>query len=115
MAERSIEEMAESVPSHTLTIYIAGDVDSARQVLNVMAHERGMCVTVTPTKFIYSGGSEDGMAIGIINYPRFPTTPESLDAFAEDIVECLMPLLNQRSASVVGPKITRTYVLKKSR
>jgi len=34
-----------------------------------------LCVTITPTKFIYVGGWEPGCIIGLINYPRFPSEP----------------------------------------
>lgn len=31
----------------------------------------GLCVTVTQTQFIYTGGNEPGCAVGLIKYPRF--------------------------------------------
>ena len=32
----------------------------------------GLCVTVTPTQYVYTGGTERGAIVGLINYPRFP-------------------------------------------
>lgn len=32
----------------------------------------GLCVTVTSTRFIYTGGWEMGYRVGLRNYPRFP-------------------------------------------
>jgi hypothetical protein len=36
------------------------------------------CVTVTPTKFIYTGGNEPGAVIGLIQYPRFERHSQTL-------------------------------------
>lgn len=38
------------------TIYIAGDAEHAKQVCRDFCLAVGLCVTVTPTTFIYSGG-----------------------------------------------------------
>jgi hypothetical protein len=42
------------------TIYIAGPVAKIESVCRKFC-ERGMCVTVTPTTYIYTGGSEGGV------------------------------------------------------
>jgi hypothetical protein len=71
--------------------------------------EAGFAVTVTPTKFIYTGGEEDGAIIGIINYPRFPSTPEDLTAHAVEIAWGLMYHYNQFRVSIVCDD--NTYML----
>lgn len=69
-------------------------------------NETGFCVTVTPTKYIYTGGEEDGAIVGIINYPRFFSTPELLKERALILAEKLRDILNQYRVTVVMPEET---------
>jgi hypothetical protein len=62
----------------------------------------GLCVTVTPTEFIYTGGAESGVAVGLINYPRFPAEPAEIFAKAEALALHLIDGLHQHSASIVA-------------
>lgn len=90
------------VPTYIATIYIAGDIDTAKRWLRGEAYQHGLCVTVTPTSFIYTGGEETGMAIGLVNYPRFPSTQSDLYERAMRIAACLVRELCQKSALVVA-------------
>lgn len=89
--------------SFASTIYIAGDYDQAREACRQFCLERGLCVTVTRTTYIYSGGEEAGVAVGLINYPRFPTERGDLANLARELGEFLMEWLHQMSFTVVGP------------
>ena len=60
----------------------------------------GFCVTVTPTKYIYTGGQEDGVVVGIRNYPRFPSTEEELEGRAIQIARELMEIACQWSCMI---------------
>lgn len=60
-----------TVLTHQVTIWMAGDLATARRVCRKHCHGEGACFTVTPSKFIYTGGEEDGFAIGLVNYPGF--------------------------------------------
>ena len=60
-------------------------IDEVKDLLQDYVNEVGLCVTVSPTTFIYKDGREEGVIIGLINYPRFPTTKEKLERTAEDI------------------------------
>ena len=55
----------------------------------------GLCVTVTPTTFVYSHGREPGAIVGLINYPRFPKEPVDIRAYALTLAENLRGNLNQ--------------------
>lgn len=55
-------------------IYTSGPISRIEQVCREECYEDGLCVTVTPVKFIYTGGEELGAEIGLINYPRFPSS-----------------------------------------
>ena len=60
-----------------------------------------LAVTLTNTKFIYVNGYEDGMIIGLINYPRFPNTKEKIKDTALNIAELLMYKFKQYRISVI--------------
>lgn len=61
-----------TVNTYFATIFMAGDIDTAKRVIRKHAMDEGMCVTIEPTTYIYTGGEEQGFKIGYINYPRFP-------------------------------------------
>jgi len=93
-------------PTIKIEIYIAGDLDQARNICKEWCMEVGACVTVDPTEYIYTGGAETGVRIGLINYPRFPTTYEELLSKAEQLSDRLMRGLFQHSYSIVTPSET---------
>jgi len=66
----------------------------------------GLCVTVTQTQYIYTSGREAGCAVGLINYPRFPSTPEQIRAHALELAGRLRDRLGQFKVSVVMPDET---------
>lgn len=43
-----------------------------REGLQRLVEREELCVTVTATEYAYPGGGENGVIIGLINYPRFP-------------------------------------------
>ena len=61
----------------------------------------GFCVSLTRTVYVYKGGREEGIMVGIINYPRFPATPGELKAFALDIASRLKEALGQLRVTLV--------------
>ncbi len=67
------------------------------------------CYSLTETKFIYTGGHEKGVVVGLINYPRFERTNEHILQNAIDIGSMLMYKLNQYRVTITTP--TKTYML----
>ena len=66
----------------------------------------GLCVTVTPTSYIYVNGGENGCIIGILNYPRFPKTKKELVNHALNLIDILKVKLKQiRISYTVNDKI----------
>lgn len=69
-------------------------------------------MTIEPTLFIYTGGEESGFVVGILNYPRFPATPESINATARELALGLLDATCQDSALIVTPETT-TWLTKR--
>jgi len=59
------------------------------------------CVSVTPTEFVYKGGFEAGVSIGIINYPRNPLPQITLRNKTLALAEKLMRHFKQERLSIV--------------
>lgn len=79
-------------------------IHNINEVINICQEycdDLGLCVTVTPTYFIYTNGKEDGCFIGLINYPRFPSTPEEIFNKAFDLICILKEKFNQLRVSII--------------
>jgi len=98
--------MTVTAPTIRFDIFMAGDLAQAKQVCREFCFDVGLCVTVEPVEYIYTGGQEAGFRIGLINYPRFPTTQDALWSRASELAEILMLRLRQHSYSLVGPDLT---------
>jgi len=88
--------MNKSVETLTAKIYLGlregytdkfYSLDQVKNLLQKYVNSVVLGVTVTPTTFIYKNGREDGVIIGLINYPRYPTTKEKLEKTAEEIAQ----------------------------
>ncbi len=101
--------MNATAPTIRFDIFIAGDLDQAKQVCREFCFSEGLCVTVEPTTYIYTGGQEEGVRVGLINYPRFPSSKEELGTVARDLASDLMFQLHQHSYSIVGPDETEWF------
>ena len=64
-------------------------------------------MTVEPTRFIYTGGEETGAVVGLINYPRFPSTPEAILFRARELAMRLLEATCQHSVLVMTPDQTQ--------
>ena len=86
--------------TYTATIYIAGDITSAKNYLATKASNEGNCWSVEPTEFIYSGGRELGCVIRYINYPRIPWGKEKIQDAASSLALELIYTLGQGSCTI---------------
>jgi len=84
-------------------------IDDARRICQNYVNEIGDCVTITPTDYIYTNGSEPGVVIGYIQYPRFPRTRKEIRKRAIDLAEKLMVGLDQLKVTVTTPH--KSYML----
>jgi len=97
---------AVTAPTFRYDIFIAGDLSEAKRVCARYCFEEGLCVTVEPTTYVYTGGREEGVRIGLINYPRFPIADDVLGETARRLADTLLEALDQHSFTIVGPKET---------
>lgn len=95
-----------NVNTFWVKIYLAGDIDVAKQVCREECTKEGLCVTVEPCEYIYTAGQETGFVIGLINYPRFPSEPSKILDRAKGLAEILMLRCCQNSALLMDPNTT---------
>src|ERR1035437_7702712 len=108
-----------AVPTFTATIYAGFRVGrttkppehvytltDAEAIIQKYVNENPSCVSVTPMLFAYTGGAEAGVAVGFINYPRFPSTDDAIKDKALALAELLRKGLRQMVVSVVFPHTT---------
>jgi hypothetical protein len=94
-----------TVPTFTVEIYMAGNVQDIERTCALFCMT-GFCVSIEPTKFIYTGGREDGAVVRVVNYPRFPAEPAALREKARALAVQLMADCCQWSALLVDPQTT---------
>lgn len=87
--------------TRVVELFMAGDIEHAKQVIRRFCMDRLCCVTVTQTAYIYRGGEEAGFVVGIRNYPRFPSDCRTLCETADDLGDALRDALAQDSYMVV--------------
>ena len=73
----------------------------AKQICQEYVDSVGLCVSFTETEFIYNEGREPGIIVGLINYPRFPATPEFIRDRAMVLAGMLKDAYRQKRVSVV--------------
>lgn len=88
-------------PTYTAQIVMAGDIAQAKAICRRYCFDVGLCVTIEPVDYIYTGGEEAGFRVGLINYPRFPSEPAQILAHAEALLLLLVDGLSQHSASII--------------
>lgn len=92
--------------TYWVKIYLSGPLEVIEQTCRQECLEAGLCVTVDPTKFIYTGGEETGAVIGLINYPRFPSQTSELTERARKLAKRLLDATCQLSVLVMTPEST---------
>lgn len=94
-------------PTHTVDIWVCGDLPKVRDLCREYTYEVGLCVTIQAADFVYTGGLEDGVRVGLLNYPRFPTTESELMETAEELGVKLMRELYQTAVLIRGDSETK--------
>lgn len=103
----------ETAPTYWVKLYLSGPIEQAKQILRRECLAEGLCVTVEPTTFIYTGGEESGYVVGLVNYPRFPSYPASIRERAMQLASMLLAETYQHSALVMDPISTEWLTIRK--
>lgn len=98
-----------SVDTFWVKLYIAGDRRQIEQTIREFCFVESLCVTVEDTKFIYKGGEEVGVVIGLLNYPRFPCSNDDLRRKAELLGMALMNATYQESYLIMSSDTTQWF------
>lgn len=96
-------------PTHWCNIYGAGDLNTVKLACQEFCLAGGLCVTVTPSTYIYCGGLEEGYCVRLINYPKYPTTHEKLIAVAKRLGITILNKTFQHSVLVQTSSSTFWY------
>lgn len=92
----------ERLETYQATVFVAGDCAKALRLCQAYCDHVGLCVTVEPTTYVYTGGTEAGVRVGLINYPRLPSTPDAIFSQAQALAGILLDGLAQQSCSIVS-------------
>lgn len=92
--------------THWVRLFLSGPIETAKDIIRRECRREGLCVTVEPTTFIYTGGEEAGYVVGLLNYPRFPSEPEDLESRGRLLMELLLQGTYQNSALMMTPHRT---------
>lgn len=91
--------------SFAISLFVTGE--NITEACQEYCDNNGLCVTITETNYVFTGGSEKGYIIGLINYPRFPKNNYELMFIAEDLGHFLMKKCNpQGSYTLQTPNYT---------
>ena len=93
-------------PAYEVKIYASGPIGEAEQIIRQYVLENPLCVTIAPTKHIYTGGEEEGYVVGLINYPRFPQPPEWTWGIGYALAQKLLEGTHQHSILIMDSKKT---------
>ena len=92
--------------TYWVKIYLSGSIETIKAVCREYCYRIGLCVTINPTLFIYTGGEEYGVEIGLINYPRFPDSEKGIMAKAVDLADRCRAASFQHSYLIMSPTET---------
>ena len=90
-------------------IFMAGDYDQHCETARMFCDAQGLCVTITRTNYVYTGGEEAGVIIGLINYARFPSNREEIWAKAEALAKLCRVECAQQSFTIQDDKRSVFY------
>jgi len=82
------------------------DLSEAEEICQKFVNDVSLCVTVTPTTYIYKDGKEPGFIVGLINYPRFPDDIFHIKLLTLRLAKILMTSLEQLRCTVYFPDMS---------
>ena len=61
-----------TIQSYWIYLYVGGNYETSERACRELCFPSGLCVTIEKIKYVFGGGSEDGVRVGFIQYPPFP-------------------------------------------
>jgi len=95
--------------AYWVKIHIAGSLPLIKAACQNYCDTKGLCVTVTPTDYIYTGGHETGATVRLINYPRFPKSDKEIEDIAEELAHVILVEAGQESFTIETPIFSKFY------
>lgn len=102
----------ETTEPYWVNIWIAGNHAKAIDICRKFCNENSLCVTVTPTDYVYTGGMQSGVVVRLINYPRFPASIPDILYKATLLANILGKELYQKSYTIETPEFNNYYEVK---
>jgi hypothetical protein len=109
LRRQEIKMVIKNVPTFVVCIYMSGCILEARRIIRAECLREGLCVTIEPTQFLYTGGEETGFVVGFLNHPRFPRSPEEITIRARSLLLLLLSGTYQHSGLLVTPEKTEWF------
>ena len=100
---------SETCPVYKAVIYIAGNYEDILRECKNYCTETSYCVSTIRADFPYKYGCEEGAAVTLINYARFPDEEDTILWRARQLALRLAEKLNQGSYTIVGAKDSTYY------
>lgn len=98
-----------TVDTYFSIIYIAGDYDTACEIVHQWCAYVGDCWNVSKTNYVHSDGNDIGVRVERINYPKYPASRDIIDDRARELAELLREGLHQYSYSIMNPYSTTWF------
>lgn len=81
-------------------------ITAVEEICQEFCDDIEFCVTVTPTKYVYTDGCEQGAIVGIFNYPKFQKSAKTLENQAFLLATELMLKLEKERVTIDFPSHT---------
>lgn len=91
---------------HVRNAGITHSLSAVENICQKYCDETGFCVSITPTKYVYTDGWETGAIVGILNYPRFSQDHDKLRERTLNLATELMLGLEQLRVTIDFPNDT---------
>lgn len=103
------EWLSKDVESYWCYLYIGGSYNIAEKECGKACFPSGLCVTIENIKYIFGGGSEEGVRVGFIQYPPFPESEKIIYEKAVLLGKNIAIESSQFSFSIVSNKTITFY------
>jgi len=87
-------------PTNEVKLFVSGPYDKVKQICQEYCLQ-GLCVSLKKVDYVYTMGSEGGVEVTLINYPRFPSLEADLIAKGMELGQKITVGCHQGSFTMV--------------